>query len=260
MAIPIHQILFDGRAPRVNRRCLSSWAELRPDFEIRVWGNEDIRSFISSASPLVRELLTKARNFGEASDTLRIAIVHEFGGIYTDWDIYLLNPQQFVERFSVFKEIGALFLRDSRTSDPDFSAIITHSFFYSDPRRQILQSFLERTSDNYKKNPSAKTIHINGPQAFTRFLLDDRWNLDAPPFVEQDQFFRHDYKIAAAQNDKMYFLDTAIKSPGAAPLLNLWTNSWIEKSSIKLKLKKLPILRSWLSDPFRASMKQILSR
>src|SRR5262249_52954845 len=157
MAVQIHQVLFDGRAPRVNRRCLSSWAELRPHFEIRAWQNEDIRSFVGSAHPLVRELLARARNFGEASDILRIAIVHEFGGIYTDWDIYLLNPQEFAERFSVLGENGALFLRDSRTSAPDFSAIITHSFFYSEPKRQLLQLFLERIDENYKNDPNKIT-------------------------------------------------------------------------------------------------------
>lgn len=259
MAIQIHQVLFDGRAPRVNRRCLSSWAELRPHFEIRAWENEDIRAFVGSAHPLVRELLTRARNFGEASDILRIAIVHEFGGIYTDWDIYLLNPQQFAERFSEFGENGALFLRDSRTSDPGFSAIITHSFFYSDPRRQLLQSFLERIGDNYKNDPNKITVHITGPHAFTRFLLDARWNLDAPPFVEQDQFFRYGFQIAAPQSDKAHFLDTAIRTPGTAPLLNLWTNCWMEEPSIRLTLKRLPILRAWVPDPFRASMKYILS-
>jgi hypothetical protein len=53
--------------------------------------NHDIRAFVGSANPLVKDLLARVRNFGEASDILRIAIVHEFGGIYTDWDIYLLD-------------------------------------------------------------------------------------------------------------------------------------------------------------------------
>ena len=259
MAIPIHQLLFDGRAPQVNRRCLSSWLELGPTFEIREWGNEDIRNFIGKAHPLVRELLTKARNFGEASDILRIAIVHEFGGLYTDWDIYLLNAPQFAERFSPFGENGGLFLRDSRTSAAGFNAVITHSFFYSEPRTQLLRSFLERISDNYKNHPHETTVHLTGPHAFTRFLLDAGWNLDAPQFVEQDQFFRHGFDIAAEHSDKARFLDNAIKNPGAAPLLNLWTNCWIEPS-IKQTLKRLPIPAGWIPDPFTASMKHILSK
>jgi len=258
MAIQIHQLLFDGRAPRVNRRCLSSWLVLRPHFEIRAWENEDIRTFVDRAHPLVRELLRRARNFGEASDILRIAIVDEFGGIYTDWDIYLLNPPQFAERFAVFAENGALFLRDSRTSAQDFSAIITHSFFYSEPRKQLLQSFLERISDNYKNDPNETTIHVTGPHAFTRFLLDAGWNLDAPQFIEQDQFFRHGFDIASEQSDKAHFLENALRTPGPAPLLNLWTNCWIEPS-IRLTLKRLPILRALIPDSFRASIKYILS-
>ena len=257
MAILIHQLLFDGRAPTVNRRCLSSWAGLRPHFEIKVWENEDIRTFVGRAHPLVRELLARARNFGEASDILRIAIVHEFGGIYADWDIYLVNPQQFVERFSVFENDGALFLKDSRTSDPTFDAIITHSFFYSEPRRQLLRSFLERISDNYRNHPDEITLHITGPHAFTRFLLDIGRNLDNPQFVEQDLFFRHGFDTAAAQTDKTQFLENEIRTLGTAPLLNLWTNCWVEPS-MRLTLKRLPIARTWVPDPFRASMKCIL--
>jgi mannosyltransferase OCH1-like enzyme len=258
MAIQIHQVLFDGRAPLVNRRCLSSWGALRPHFEIRAWENDDLRTFVGRAHPLVKRTLTSARNFGEASDILRIAIVHEFGGLYTDWDIYLLNPQQFAERFAAFSENGVIFLRDSRTSDPDFAAIVTHSFFYSQPRRSLLHSFLERIGDNYKNSPNQVTVHMTGPHAFTRFLLDAGWNLDAPQFVEQDQFFRHRFDIAAAQTDKSQFLDEAMKDPGTAPLLNLWTNSWVEPA-VKTTLKKLPVVGAWVSDPFSASLKYILS-
>jgi len=257
MAIPIHQLLFDGRAPKINHRCLSSWAKLLPHFEIKRWQNEDIRTFVGRAHPLVRDLLARARNFGEASDILRVAIVHEFGGIYTDWDIYLLNPEQFEERFSVFGEDGVFFLRDSKTSDPDFDAIVTHSFFYSQPGRQLLHSFLERIRDNYKNEPNQITVRITGPQAFTRFLLDDGWNLDARQFVEQDHFFRHGFDTAARQSDKTQFLENEIRAPGTAPLLNLWTNCWVERS-MRLTLKRLPIVGAWVPDRFRASMRCIL--
>jgi hypothetical protein len=99
---------------------------------------------------------------------------------------------------------------------------------------------------------------MTGPHAFTRFLLDAGWNLDAPQFVEQDQFFRHRFDIAAAQTDKSQFLDEAMKDPGTAPLLNLWTNSWVEPA-VKTTLKKLPVVGAWVSDPFSASLKYILS-
>lgn len=258
MAIQIHQVLFDGRAPAVNRRCLSSWLQLQPRFEIQTWGNEQIRRFVDKADPLVRELLTRARNFGEASDILRIAIVHEFGGLYTDWDIYLLDPQQFAETFDACAEGGVLFLKDSRTSDRDFSAIVTHSFFYAAAGTPSLHAFLQRIRDNYRKQPALITIHVTGPHAFTRFLLDGGWNLDDRQFVEQDRFFRHGFHIAAQHNDKARFLEDVIKTDGTAPLVNLWTSCWIDPPVTQL-LKRLPMPRRWFPDPFRASMNYILS-
>jgi hypothetical protein len=260
MVIQIHQLLFDGRVPEVNDKCLLSWEELRSPFEIRAWRNDDIRNFVTHAHPLVRNLMRRARNFGEASDILRIAIINEFGGIYTDWDIYLLSPQGFVDRFTMVAENEALFLRDSKNADPGFNAIVTHSFFYSEPKNSLLQAFLERISENYKNNPSEITIHVTGPHAFTRFLLDKGWSLDADPFVEFGLFFRHDYEIASAQSDRARFLENEICTPGAAPLLNLWTNCWVKKPSKKTIFKTFPVLGLWRRDPFKASMEYILSK
>jgi hypothetical protein len=113
-------------------------------------------------------------------------------------------------------------------------------------------------TENYKKDPNEATIHITGPHAFTRFLLDTGWNLDAHPFVEQDQFFRHGFDIAAPQSNKARFLENEIRSPGTAPLLNLWTNCWIEKSW-RLRLRRVPMLGACVPDSFRDSKKYILS-
>jgi len=77
-------------------------------------------------------------------------------------------------------------------------------------------------------------------------------------FVEQDQFFRHGFDTAAAENDKTQFLENEIGIPSAAPLLNLWTNCWVEHS-IKATLKRHPIVRTFVPNAFRASMKSILS-
>lgn len=85
----IHYCWF-GRAekPKLIKKCIESWREKCPDFEIIEW-NED--NFDISICDYVREAYEN-KKWAFVSDYARFYILNKFGGIYLDTDVELLKP------------------------------------------------------------------------------------------------------------------------------------------------------------------------
>ena len=67
---------------------LESWKKFCPDYEIKLW-NEN--NFDFSKSPYAMEAYEK-RKFGFVADYIRVKVLHEYGGFYFDTDIELIKP------------------------------------------------------------------------------------------------------------------------------------------------------------------------
>jgi mannosyltransferase OCH1-like enzyme len=70
---------------------LNQWKEAHPDYEIRVWGEEDVDRDISKFQ-LSSILMDRDLNPGLRADALRYEILKLHGGIYVDTDMALVKP------------------------------------------------------------------------------------------------------------------------------------------------------------------------
>lgn len=75
----------DVTPPNYFYENLASWKQFMPDWEFKVWTNEEIKADIIDLSYL--ELLNKTRNGAQKTDLLRYYVVNKFGGYYVDADI-----------------------------------------------------------------------------------------------------------------------------------------------------------------------------
>ena len=84
----IHYCWF-GRNPKspLIERCIKSWHEKLPDFEIREW-NED--NFDVSAHKYTKAAYSD-KKWAFVSDYARLKILEEHGGIYLDTDMFVLR-------------------------------------------------------------------------------------------------------------------------------------------------------------------------
>jgi mannosyltransferase OCH1-like enzyme len=90
----IHYIwLGGGNKPESFPEIFKSWETYAPDFELRLWTEEDIKEF--DLPPYFYEAL-KIKKFAFASDVMRCHILYRYGGIYFDIDEKLLKP---IDRF-----------------------------------------------------------------------------------------------------------------------------------------------------------------
>lgn len=85
-AIPkmIHYCWFGNNPqPELMKECMASWRRFLPDYELVEW-NEN--SFDLGRSRYAREA-NEVRKFAFVSDFVRLAVLHEHGGIYMDTDV-----------------------------------------------------------------------------------------------------------------------------------------------------------------------------
>lgn len=90
MSIPkiIHYCWFGrGEIPEQDMRCIESWKEFCPDYEIIQW-NED--NYDVTQVPYMQEAY-EAHKWAFVSDYARIDLVCRYGGIYMDTDVELLK-------------------------------------------------------------------------------------------------------------------------------------------------------------------------
>jgi hypothetical protein len=257
----IHQILM-GKVPPLNLECIQSWEALpQMEFTIHRWNEKRLRGFMAKCPSVVRKCLERAKNFGEASDILRMAILNEHGGIYVDWDIFLADPVRFCALFGEHSSEKALLLEDPRTQDPDFDSIFTQSWIYSNPQNPLLSAFLEQMFENYVEGRLQRTVDLTGPHAFTRFLNRNQHYLDQASVIDLSTFFRYDFHEATAVSDRRALLNQ--RGDGtreSRPLVNLWTNLWIERSPYYIRmLPPIPFLKQFTRSSFERSKSAILA-
>ena len=91
MAIPkiIHYCWFGGNPlPASAVKCINSWKKYCPDYEIRLWNEEN---FDLNCNPYCAEMFRR-KKWAFLTDYVRLKVVCEEGGVYLDTDVQLLKP------------------------------------------------------------------------------------------------------------------------------------------------------------------------
>lgn len=95
----IHYCWFGGgKKSELILRCIASWKKWAPDFQIIEWNekNFDINLFEYSKEAY------REKKFAFVSDVARFWILKEYGGIYLDTDVELLQPIEAFLRYRLF--------------------------------------------------------------------------------------------------------------------------------------------------------------
>ncbi len=90
MSIPkiVHFCWLSGDLyPDLVLKCIQSWNDKLPDYEIRLW---DKNSFDIHSVPWV-EQACEAKKWAFAADYIRLYVLYNFGGIYLDSDVEVLK-------------------------------------------------------------------------------------------------------------------------------------------------------------------------
>jgi mannosyltransferase OCH1-like enzyme len=83
----VHYCWFGkGNMPALSQRCLESWREKLPGFEIKCWDESNAPADI----PFVQDMLTQ-KKWAFASDYVRLYALYTEGGVYLDTDMEVVQ-------------------------------------------------------------------------------------------------------------------------------------------------------------------------
>lgn len=88
----IHQTWKDERIPDGMASWVASWHRLHPDWEYRLWTDEDNRALVRAQFPELLPRYDAYSNPVERADAARYLYLFVHGGIYADLDYECLRP------------------------------------------------------------------------------------------------------------------------------------------------------------------------
>lgn len=83
----LHFIWLGGPAPNWVKRNINSWIAHLPNWEIRLWTDNDHIEILSYLRGFERSLYQEVESNVIKSDLLRMVVLRQFGGVYADVDI-----------------------------------------------------------------------------------------------------------------------------------------------------------------------------
>lgn len=154
----IHLTWKTNQVPDVWAETLPSWKRLFPDWEVRLWTDDDndrlVRTCIPSAYRFYRSL-----PYGiQRADFVRYVILWEFGGMYSDMDI--LPTKNFEDVLGGCKADALLVMSGN-------VEMFTNSFMASPPRspfwETLIREIIFRESKWYEVGKHMTVMHSTGP-------------------------------------------------------------------------------------------------
>jgi hypothetical protein len=98
----IHQIWLGGVIPDVYKRYADTWPRFNPNWEYRLWGDNDIPNMNMPNM----ELFNSLTEYGSKSDLVRYHVLNEYGGLYVDTDFECLKPFDELGYLEFYTSIG----------------------------------------------------------------------------------------------------------------------------------------------------------
>ena len=139
------------------KRCIASWRNFFPDYEIKEWNEEN---FDVNSIPYTAQAY-KHKKFAFVSDYARFKILHEYGGIYFDTDVEVINSlDDIIEK-------GAFFGLENESHfacNPGLG-------FASEPRFYLLKEMLNLYANMQFENASGKLNKKTIVEYFSDLLL-----------------------------------------------------------------------------------------
>lgn len=208
----IHQIVIGSIPNQLIKRCLRSWmAMTEVGYEIRIWDEAAMHTFVQERYPFAWETLSAARNLGEATDIGRYLIVYHYCGYYVDWDIELLDKTIFLEIADQFDN-GLLILDPANgTLECEcFSALKGETFL-----KRVVEDIVEIY--NAGDRDTLSTTQYTGPFRMRDTLL--KYKETKQDFVDVNDIFLYSYREIWTKPERL----------AEHAMIHYWTNTWFGK-------------------------------
>jgi len=222
------------RVTPLVRECLDSWtAAADSRFEFHRWTDTSIAEFMSNEPVEFQNLWKRAKNYGEAGDILRYTILGRLGGLYVDWDVLLLDAQEFLRVLGDLQNEKCLFLEDRNTRAVGYKSVFASSLFYMQEGNPLTRDLLRQMERDYVTSPHMPTAELTGPMALTRHLNACPHYRREAKIVDLKDVYSFDYAEVSRFRSRESL--TNHKDFSRAPAVHFWTHDWVPRKRRNLR-------------------------
>ena len=129
--------------------CRESWKNNFPEFEFKFWDDEDIRNLVKSDYSEFLEMYDNLPHDIMRIDFARFCILHKYGGIYTDMDIYC------------YKNFYSNLVKDIYIIESweEWGEIVQNSLMISTSNKNFWVECMKKSKQFYDKNINLFNLH-----------------------------------------------------------------------------------------------------
>ena len=163
----IHYCWFGGKEkPALAKRCIQSWKDNHPDFEIKEWNETNFDVFQNNYTSYCYE----HQKWAFLTDYVRLGVLYNEGGIYFDTDVEVLKP------FDKLLNYDAFFGREGKEINTGLGFGAKKGFW-----------LLKKLKEDYEKlSPENDFIFIPCPRLNTKVFVKEGFDLGKKETAIQD--------------------------------------------------------------------------
>jgi mannosyltransferase OCH1-like enzyme len=234
----IHLCWFSGeKYPPLIEKCVNSWREKMPDYQIRVWTYQDA---LNTNIRFVKEAL-RVKKWAFAADVIRLYALYHEGGVYLDSDFFVKSDPTpiltdgFVSAIESWPNVYDASMTDGagnrKPECPTVKGISIQAAFLAAPKGHF---FLKDLLDFYSNRPFIRPdgsydMNLIAPEYYARAAEKYGFKyVDRTQFLEGITIYSSEYIASSLEYDS----PTAYGIHGCA-------HSWVRDSLFFRKLRPL---------------------
>ena len=214
----IHYVWLGGNdLGEKEKKCLESWQNILPDYQIMRWDDSKIAQFKNEYF----EQAYQNKQYAFASDYIRLKVLYEYGGIYMDTDEEVLRSLDGFLNHDFF--MGCQSCGSARTLSP--------ALIGATPKNKIVKDLLAVYDETKFINPDGSFNRTTNPEYFVK-VLTNNYNLEKTYIREgQIEFYPNSYVYNC-----FYFAKEGKNSYAIHHYTGHWKPDWKIEDRLKLKL------------------------
>lgn len=159
----IHCVWLSGdKKPEIYQKCLDSWHNIMPEYEIKEWSMNNLpqevlnHSFVASA--------IQAKKWAYATDYIRLWALYNYGGIYMDLDVMVYKSFDVFLKYRAFSciELNPYYLYKTLHKKEIIGLGIEAAVLGCEKKHEWINDIMEYYKDK---------IFINDPKYYTDFIM-----------------------------------------------------------------------------------------
>ena len=212
-----------------KKEWVDSWSKLNPEWEYKLWTDEDNRNLIKDYYPQYLELYDSYERAIAKADIARLFYLHKFGGLYVDLDFKCLKP---IDSIIVPEHIN---LGEQKTKEYQTNSI-ANALMYSPPDQDFwLKCADELINHKFTNGKLSSTEAATGPIFLYNCL--EKFKPQNLTIHDSGVFYPISWEIngsAISKSLEQKWLDNPEQCFPDSYAITYWSGGW------RLKIKTLP--------------------